>query len=154
MGGTRRGCSTEINGTTSTAELRRAIEASGFGRCCCVFAFDLGCGENANGTAASRSGPGRRYKSAGSNGRIEQRAGDSHFTGEVSGEGEVISRVGDDLDDRPKRSVGSDGQSNLGRTAGNSSFSHLAGAAVGDESDDEEYCEEDGSNHEHHEAKS
>ena len=73
-----------------------------------ILALDLGGREDADGTSARRRGAGRRDECAGSDFRIEDRAGDPHLSSEVAGKRQMVSRVGHDLDDGPERGVGAD----------------------------------------------
>lgn len=62
----------------------------------------------------------------------------------------MIARVWDGLDDRPERGIGTNRQSDVGTSSHVLDGRDIAGTMVGDEGDDEENCEEESSNHEHH----
>lgn len=86
------------------------MEALGEGHCFGVFALNLGRSENADRTPTGQRWARWRDHGAGPNRGIEDRAGDADFPREITGQGKVITRIGDHFDDRPKCSIGSDGQ--------------------------------------------
>lgn len=114
------------------------MEIVGLRRCCrssCrVLALHLGRGDDADRTPACRGRRGRGEQSGDLDLGVEDGAADPDLAGEVSGEGEMVPRVGHDLDDRPERSIGTGGKSHRGVVDSTSS--------VEDESDDQEHREQ------------
>ena len=129
------------------------MEALGEGHCFGVFALNLGRSENADRTPTGQRWARWRDHGAGPNRGIEDRAGDADFPREITGQGKVITRIGDHFDDRPKCSIGSDGQTYVGGSVAGSDRGLLAESLIDDEGNDEDNCKQERSDHEHHECK-